>query len=322
MIRLHKLRRILVLRIRDGAVRGELRHHRIHVDRRGGEATGIVGLILIQLTDLRGIERRRLRELSGVGEQHAGDGRLREGVRSGIRRDTGRDRIAEILHAGWYTGDRRSAVSVERLPAVLEILHAALQRAHDADLGLVGRTDSLVVLGARVRQQRMPHVHDALWSAQRRKVYRCHLRHRVLLLLLQRFTGDRERAVVAVPRRGSRLVRVGRRVVLPVQRGYRRLRRESKRQVRGYRRPAVVPALVTRTVDEHPFVIRLNGIIFYTRIRFTWKLLRGIILRLHRIVVRGAVHASADRPHTAKCGTWLLLLRVYYRCIFGRVWFV
>lgn len=233
VIRLHELRRILVLRIRDRTLCRELRdHRRIHVDRRCGEAAGIVGLmILIQLADLRGVERRRLRELRrrGVGEQHARDRRLREGVRSRIRRDAGRHRVAQILHVRYTSGERRSAVSVERglrtAGMIGQVLHAtALQRAHHVELGL-GAADRLVtVFGARIRQQRMPHVHDALRGAQRREVDRRHLRHRVLLLLLllERLACHRKRTIVVVPLRDGGVRSAGRRVVLSVQNSRRR----------------------------------------------------------------------------------------------------
>lgn len=226
MIRLHKLRRIFVLRIRYRALRGELRYHRIHVHRCGGEAARIVGLVLIQLADLRGIERRRLRKLRrGIGEQHARDGRLRKGIRSRIRRDAGGHRVAQILHVR-YTGDRRGAVSgvvrgLRTAGMIGQILHAALQRAHNVvfrlDAANRSAADRLAaVLGARVRQQRMPHIHDALRGAQRWKIDRRHLGHRGLLLF-QRLARDRKRAVAVGPlRNGGLRVRAGRRVILPV----------------------------------------------------------------------------------------------------------
>lgn len=97
----------------------------------------------------------------------------------------------------------------------------------------------------------MPHVNDALRSAQWRKVDRCHLRHRALLLF-QRFARDRERAIV-VPLTGSWTVRAGRRVGLPVQnrrRGRRLLRRVSQRQIGGHR-SSDAGALVIRTARRH-----------------------------------------------------------------------
>lgn len=166
MTRLHELRRILVLRIRDRALRGELRYHRVDVDRRGRVAARrVVGLILVQLADRRGVERRRLRELrGGLGEQDVRHRGLREGLRARIRRDAGRHRAAQILHARYAGGDRRGAVSVERGlrtsgVMIAQVLHAAaLQRVHNTELGLDAATttaaaDRLVtVLHTRICQ--------------------------------------------------------------------------------------------------------------------------------------------------------------------------
>lgn len=157
----------------------------------------------------------------------------------------------------------------------------------------------------------MSHVNDALRSAQWRKVNRCHLRYRALLLF-QGFARDRERAAAVVPLTGGWAVRAGRRVGLPVQnrrRGRRLLRRVPQWQIGGHR-ASDAGALVIRTTRGHRLLVILDRIILNARIRFVWKFLRwgGVILRIfHRVLVYGAAYTGTNRPYATECGTAGLL---------------